>query len=69
MSDQVSGQALDVVQRRLAGDRGAVDRAHARADHEVGHEVVLEQRAQHPDLARPELAAAPEHERIHARGP
>ena len=68
MSDHVSARRLMLCRRRIAGHRRAVDRAHARADHEVGHDVVLEQCAQHPDLARPELAAAPEHERIHARG-
>ena len=39
--------------------------APTRADHEVGRDAALEQRAQHPDLAGPELSPAAEHERVH----
>ena len=68
MSDHVSWSRWTIATRRLARHRGAVDRTHRRADDEVGRTPALEQRAQHPDLAGPELPAAPEHERIHARG-
>ena len=47
----------------LAGDQRAVERADAGAEHQVGDDAALEQRAQHADLDRAEDAAAAEHER------
>ena len=47
---------------RVAGDHGAVERADAGAEHQVGDDVALEERPQHADLDRAEDAAAAEHE-------
>ena len=57
------GEPVDHRGRRVAGDHGAVEGADAGAEHQVGGDLDLEQRAQHPDLGRPEHPTAPEHER------
>ena len=66
MSDHGRGQPLRPSRRvgslataapLIAPDRGA--------DDQVRDDPALEQRAQHPDLVRPELPAAAEHERDH----
>ena len=57
------GEPVDHRRRRVAGDHGAVEGPDARAEHQVGRDLDLEQRPQHPDLGRPEHPTAPEHER------
>ena len=47
---------------RVAGHHQAVEGADRRAEDEVGHDVVLEERAEHADLDRPQQPAPAEHE-------
>ncbi len=57
------GEPVDHRRRRVAGDHRAVQRPDAGAEHQVGGDLDLEQRPQHPDLGRPEHPTATEHER------
>ena len=62
------GEPLDHGERRVPGDQGAVERADAGAEDEVGGDAALEERAQHADLDRAEGAPAAEDERGRHRG-
>jgi hypothetical protein len=62
------GELLDHRELGLAGDEGTVQGADAGAEDQLGPDVALEQRSEHPDLDRAEDAAAAKHERSrHAR--
>jgi hypothetical protein len=56
-------QAFDRRHRRRGGHRDAIERAHGRADHEVGSDAVFQQSVQHPDFCGTEVSPAAQNER------